>query len=87
MHPTSELLDKARFAFVMGRADEARRLLEQLVERDPDNGAAWYLLTQVTDDPALRAGYYQRAANAPSRPEPAPGPAFDDPPPAPRRAR
>lgn len=86
MHPGSDLLEKARFAFVMGRAGEARSLLETLVQREPDNGDAWYLLAQVVDEPALRADYYQRARRGRSIPEAAdltfaPGLARQAPPP------
>jgi len=68
------LAASARFYLQSRRADDATRLAEQLVDRQPKNGGAWMLLGDALDaggKPGDALGAYRRAlAVAPRRYEP-----------------
>jgi len=59
---SSHLLHQARTAIQAGQAETARRLLEQAIEQDAGNHAAWLLLASVATTPHIALAYVQRAA-------------------------
>lgn len=84
----------ARNALQLGQRQEAARLLARMVQREPTNAEAWYLLAEAVDDfqqqtycmgMATRLGYrpsvpaYAQPASAPLLP-PFATPAFTPPP-------
>lgn len=86
-------LDDARSALRFGQRHEAARLLARIVQREPTNAEAWYLLAEAVDDfqqqtycmgMATRLGY-RPGSPAYAQPEPAPllpsftAPAFPQP--------
>jgi hypothetical protein len=79
-----DVLEAAEAALREGRAGEAQRLLHGLVERDPGNGRAWYMLSVLTTIDSQREMYLAKALVAGFDPAPAPAiveqpPAEDDP--------
>lgn len=71
---TPSLLQQANSAIERGNSAEARRLLLQAVEQNPQNYRAWQMLAQVTTSPKAAQEYQQRAADlrTANRPVPAP---------------
>lgn len=57
-------IEVAERALAAGQIATAQRLLVSVVEERPDQGRAWYLLGQTTDDPQQRRRYLHRAATA-----------------------
>jgi hypothetical protein len=66
-----DVLEAAEAALREGRAGEAQRLLHGLVERDPGNGRAWYLLSVLTTIDSQREMYLVKALTAGFDPAPA----------------
>jgi hypothetical protein len=73
------MLDDARNALRTGQRSEAARVLSRIIQREPTNGEAWYLLAEAVDDfqqqtycmgMAARLGY--SPAPLLVQPEPAP---------------
>lgn len=44
------MLDDARYALRTGQRFEASRMLSRILQREPTNGEAWYLLAEAVDD-------------------------------------
>jgi len=74
------LLDDARYALRTGQRSEASRMLSRIIQREPTNGEAWFLLAEAVDDfqqqtycmgMATRLGY-NAAQPVIVQPEPAP---------------
>lgn len=74
------LLDDARYALRTGQRSEASRMLSRIIQREPTNGEAWFLLAEAVDDfqqqtycmgMATRLGYN---ASQPVIVQPAPAP-------------
>jgi hypothetical protein len=74
------MLDDARSALRIGRRSEASRILSRIIQREPSNGEAWYLLAEAVDDfqqqtycmgMATRFGYNPQQPTI-VQPEPAP---------------
>jgi hypothetical protein len=59
-----KILQDAQAALREGRAGEARRLLHELVERDPGNGRAWIVLSQAAEVADQRDLYQRKALEA-----------------------
>lgn len=87
-------LDDARSALRFGERHEAARLLARIVQREPTNAEAWYLLAEAVDDfqqqtycmgMATRLGYNPKSSTY-AQPQPEPllpsfmAPSFPQPP-------
>jgi formylglycine-generating enzyme required for sulfatase activity len=57
-------LDSARSALHTGQRKMAGELLLKVVKNNPNNGEAWYLLSQVVEDPRDQASCKERARRA-----------------------
>jgi hypothetical protein len=77
-----DVLTAAEAALREGRAGEAQRLLHGVVERNPGNGRAWYLLSVLTTIDSQREMYLAKALTAGFDPAPPPPPAVVEQPPA-----
>ncbi len=58
---SSRLIQQAEAAIQNGRFHEARRLLQQALQQDPDNPHTWKLLARVTPSSQAAQEYLQRA--------------------------
>jgi hypothetical protein len=63
-HAADEVIVAARAALAQERMGEVRRLLMPVVERDPQHGEAWFVLSQASSLDSQRLLYWQRAWDA-----------------------
>jgi tetratricopeptide (TPR) repeat protein len=58
--PADELLSRAVAAARVGERDEARRLLEELTQLEPDSAEAWLWLADVSTSPEEKRRHFER---------------------------
>ena len=64
MSYTTIVLDTAQEALKSGNKAEARRIVQPVVEAEPQNARAWYLLAEATEDADQRFYYKTRGDQA-----------------------
>jgi hypothetical protein len=64
MSYTDTILNQAEQALREGRKGEVRRLVAPIVEAEPQNGRAWHLLADASDDEAQAQFYRDKAGQA-----------------------
>jgi hypothetical protein len=72
MSYTTTVLNKAQAALDAGNKAEARNIIKPIVEAEPSNARAWYLLADATEDEEQRFYYKTRGDQARTAMETAP---------------